>query len=760
MFPFEDGLYVVTPDCMKKKLLLEQSDNGLLYQMNFASLEEVKEHYFFTIKKEAILYLLDTTDYSYDVIVELLRFLYVIDDKKTYRKKKLIQLQHIKKLLDEQGFLEYDETYLEYILSKKVLVIGYPLLEPYEVDMLDTMGACYYQEVPSFPLPNAIHYDRLYDEVVGTCQKMRLLNANGVPYSHMVLAGVDDSYYYALSVMCRFFDIPIMIPYQNSIYSTIWGRKFLQQQNSEEIKDKAIRNSLTKIVSSLSFAKNSKHYLLLLEKEMQKALLEEDTLLDAVQIQNQVTSIAALTNDTQYVFILGINQNKIPTLYKDEDFLNDSLKDEVALLTTAQKNKQMMHATAMAIASIKHVTLSYKDTSLQQLFYPSNLLASLHIESSLPEKMKYCYSDCYNRYLLGTSLDKYYKYHEKTHDLANLLPYYNSAYSSFDHHYHTITKEKNFLTLSYSQLDDYALCPFRYYAKYILQLDPFVVSFPQKLGTIYHTVLSHLYDSSFDFEKVYQKAVCSMELDSKEQFLLKRLKKELSFIVQTIREQEQQTGLQKALVEKKLEIRKENYVLKGFIDKILYCQKNNQTYYAFFDYKTGNVELNLDYINSGLHLQLPIYLYLIEKTQLFDDAVFAGFFYQCLLKGSKEEEKKKQDLKLFGYTAQEESILAILDDSYEKSQWIKGLALTKDGTLSSRAKVLSEAEQQDIIDKVENVVEQFAKRIQENDFVIAPKICNQQNISCLYCPFKEICFHDYLDNQLLEKDEKEVEQGA
>ena len=47
MFPFEDGLYVVTPDCMKKKLLLEQSDNGLLYQVNFASLEEVKEHYFF-----------------------------------------------------------------------------------------------------------------------------------------------------------------------------------------------------------------------------------------------------------------------------------------------------------------------------------------------------------------------------------------------------------------------------------------------------------------------------------------------------------------------------------------------------------------------------------------------------------------------------------------------------------------------------------------------------------------------------------------
>ena len=67
------------------------------------------------------------------------------------------------------------------------------------------------------------------------------------------------------------------------------------------------------------------------------------------------------------------------------------------------------------------------------------------------------------------------------------------AFSSF-----TIPKEE--LILSYSSIDDYALCPFKYYLKYVLKLDQFEESFSQKLGTLYHAVLASSYKDNFDFE--------------------------------------------------------------------------------------------------------------------------------------------------------------------------------------------------------------------------------------------------------------------
>ena len=43
--------------------------------------------------------------------------------------------------------------------------------------------------------------------------------------------------------------------------------------------------------------------------------------------------------------------------------------------------------------------------------------------------------------------------------------------------------------------------------------------------------------------------------------------------------------------------------------------------------------------------------------------------------------------------------------------------------------------------------------IDNNNFTIAPKIINNKNISCEYCPFKEICFVTANDYVYLEKKE-------
>jgi len=59
--------------------------------------------------------------------------------------------------------------------------------------------------------------------------------------------------------------------------------------------------------------------------------------------------------------------------------------------------------------------------------------------------------------------------------------------------------------------------------------------------------------------------------------------------------------------------------------------KNNNTYFSIIDYKTGSIDTHIEAMKYGLHMQLPIYLYLINKTNIFNNPVFTGIYYQNIL---------------------------------------------------------------------------------------------------------------------------------
>ena len=75
-----------------------------------------------------------------------------------------------------------------------------------------------------------------------------------------------------------------------------------------------------------------------------------------------------------------------------------------------------------------------------------------------------------------------------------------------------------------------------------------------------------MYQESFDFEKSYQYILKEENLTLKEQFFMRRLKEELLFLVETIKEQEQTTGLTSQFLEKKIEIPlRDQVTIKGFL---------------------------------------------------------------------------------------------------------------------------------------------------------------------------------------------------
>ena len=94
-FKFTDNSIYIVPNSLKLKLLDILSKDNKIYNITFISLEELEKHYFFDIKEEALLYLLDKTNENIDVLRLMLGNLYKIDITKEYRESKLNNLKSL-----------------------------------------------------------------------------------------------------------------------------------------------------------------------------------------------------------------------------------------------------------------------------------------------------------------------------------------------------------------------------------------------------------------------------------------------------------------------------------------------------------------------------------------------------------------------------------------------------------------------------------------------------------------------------------------
>ena len=203
---------------------------------------------------------------------------------------------------------------------------------------------------------------------------------------------------------------------------------------------------------------------------------------------------------------------------------------------------------------------------------------------------------------------------------------------------------------------------------------------------------------------------------------------------------------------------------KGFIDKVMSTKYNDKEVIAVVDYKTGDKNVKLDTLEYGLNMQLPIYLYLLKTSDRFKDSIIAGFYIERVLNNVLNRDKlksletlKKDNLRLSGYTNSNETIMSLLDSNYKDSKMIKGLRFKKDGSFYSTSKVLSNEEMNNLIIKVNEIIDDVIKNIVEGNFKINPKVLGGKNIACTYCKFKDICFKTKHDEEIIGGEEDEFD---
>ena len=110
---------------------------------------------------------------------------------------------------------------------------------------------------------------------------------------------------------------------------------------------------------------------------------------------------------------------------------------------------------------------------------------------------------------------------EYLYEVLYLYSHYKIPYKKYSNKFDSINYKSNNIKLSYTSLNSYNECPFKYYLNYILKVDDYSSNFNTLIGSLYHEVLSHVYDKDFDLDKYYDDYLNNVEVSNIEKILLK-----------------------------------------------------------------------------------------------------------------------------------------------------------------------------------------------------------------------------------------------
>lgn len=772
---------IITSYSNKKYILRKLSQDKKLYNLKFFTFSDLKKKLFFDYDDKSLAYVMKNYHVPLSVAKTYLDNLYYL---KNISNEKIKFLMSLKKDLDEQELLIYDSHFKTYLNSKKVIVYGYRHLSKEQNLIVQEIAhvQVYARDKKEYK-PIVFELSNEMEEVEYVLNRISKLYLDGVFLDKIkIIASLEYTnilnYYFSL------YQIPIHLKSRHSYYSTFIAQEFLEQydsftiqENIEKLKDKYenLNDFITIVNRSVEVH----------DKDIRKEFIIRD--LKNTKINSTIydfsVEVASLEDtflDDEYVFLFGFHIGAYPKVYQNDGYLSDGELSNLGLDTSLDKNRHEKQKLIEKIKSIKNLTITCVHSNGKTIF-PSLLIKEMNLEvKPVCNNPFISYSKLNTKLKYACDLDNFYKFNIVG---ENLSLYRNSGlsldYLAYSNDFSGISmdtlKERigPLLTLAYTNMEMYNECAFKYYLSKILKIDIFEENFKSNIGTIAHHILElglskeinlSVEMSSFIKEKDYR-------FTSKEYFYLEKLREELEFILAVLKKQEKHSKLRKYLFESELCVyfdqKDINVTFKGLIDKVMYENINGEEILAVVDYKTGNPNITLDYLNYGLNIQLPIYLYLLKKSDRFKDAQIAGFYLQKILGNvlpvsdkKTLKERKEENLRLQGYSNSSCTILELLDDEYLDSKLIKGLRFKKDGSLYSSAKVLSSVQMEELTEVVDKKIKECITNILEGNYEINPKVINGKNVACLYCKFKDICFKTKSNEVMIGGVENEMDRGT
>lgn len=744
---FKSNSLVLCDYSIKQKLLKE---NKSLSDTKYMTVREFIKSYTFSYDEKSIAYLMNKYNIDYSIALEYLDNLYYIDFNSTNDKMKL--LKEIKEDLINNNLLIFNTSFKSYIENKNIIVYNHSLTK-YEKYILSNIN---YEEINDYnnDFKHTIYeFSNIYEEIDYIARSISKLISDGVSIDKIKLCNLSNDNINLVKRMFGLYNLKIDKNINIPIISTKIGKVFYSNLNNgveqaiesiDEYKGIDIYNQIISICNKYVWCRDE-----VLNKLIKYDL--EHTYIKQEHFTNEIEVIDLNPSDN-YVFMLSFNEGIIPKTYKDVDYINDSIKPDY-VDNTNDLNKYEKDRVINFIKNTKNLVITYSLNNKSGTIYPSSLIDDLNLTVEKKSiDYKDSYSLLYDKILYSNLVDNYIKFKEKSDNLVLFNSNYDIPYNTYSHKFTGVSKEKinNYINsldkfnLSYSSMDNYNRCGFRFYVEKILNIKKESNEFNKLIGNIYHYILENALKGSIDVEKLVYDYLSDIELKNSEKFFIDKIIKNSKILLEEVRNEHSKTKLKNIETEKKIKVPiKNNISFIGFIDKIIY----DSEVAAIIDYKTYIKSLDLKFIDSGIGMQLPIYMYLAKKS--LGNIRFAGIYLQNITFKNVTKENIIDSLKLQGLTNMDKDVVEKLDPYYAVNSFIKGVKVKNDGEFSANSlkKMLTDSDIDNLINITEDKINETIDNILEAKFDINPKY-NEKPIGCDFCAFSDICYkkpYDYVD---------------
>ena len=771
----EEDIIIVSNKYIKPILI--QKFSNQMRKITFKSFDEVKDDIYTTIDYQMLFHNMKE-DTNLEVLrIKLANSYFIQQDSNE-------PFLHELYLYHQNNHLILDENHLSYYKSKKVYFVNYygdddlinqmlPFLKHYE--------RCFTTNSIDKEL-TIFHFENYDDEILEVVNHIAILLNKKVDPAKIVIHKVNKDYLNKLEEYLMIYKIDYIVEGEDSFFDVDIVKNFFHDLKSSEAmrlnkvlkdylidkKDNKIFSKIGKVLEPLIMLDLTINSITLdLIKDVFIHTIYQEEVTNAIKIENVLNHIY---DDDTHIFIMNFSHGEIAHIYKDDTYLNDKIRKNLKLLTSFDKTQIEEKKILDCIHSYESIHLSYSTYCSSKIYMPSNLIkelakkrivnicdASIHIYHIVNEdmaKMRFFKAYALYRLYQKKTFDYLYGY---TYFCADLTKRYQSDFNAtLDY----LALPTLFMELSYTKLNDYFSCPFRFYLKYILNIEEKMEDNNSTfVGRMYHFVLEKVVAKRYIDRRTKEEVlenisvyICDFvknqtyEIKDKLKFYLNKFSEELKLIVEIIMDFMDHSSFEVLGLEQKLEKQFDDYtVVVGLIDKILKYQE----YYLVIDYKTNPVHPNWYALDVGLDLQLPLYLYLIKAND--PNAKIAGSYLQSVFRTSllKYEDKPLskvmlEQLKYVGYTLQDRDVILAIDTNALNGSGSlpKQIVSNKGFYKNFLKKSFTQTQFDAIILYVEKLIFEANKKIRKGLFPILPLTDEKNESVCRYCRLKDLCYRN------------------